>query len=199
MTSGTTACVSHYNQAGDSNYSAATEGTSSTTAQKASQVITVTTSAPGSAVFNTSFPVAATAPGGLVAIAASGACVLSGSTVTMTSGTGYCTVTFNQGGNGDYLAAPQVTQTTTAQKASQTITVTQGAPATAPVNTSFPVAATASSGAAVKIDASGACSLKGSKTVTTASTSGLCTVTFDQKGTGNYAAAPQVVQTTTVY
>jgi hypothetical protein len=116
----------------------------------------------------------------------------------MTSGTGKCTVTFNQAGNGDYLAASQVTQTTTAQKASQTITVTQGAPATAGVNTSFPVAATASSGVAVKIAASGACSLKGSTTVKTAGTPGICTVTFDQKGNGNYLAAPQVVQTTTV-
>ena len=115
----------------------------------------------------------------------------------MMSGTGTCTVTFNQAGNGDYQAAPQVTQTTTAQKASQTITVTQGTPATALVNTSFPVAATASSGVAVKIDASGACSLKG-KTVKTASAPGTCTVTFDQKGNGNYLAAPQVVQTTTV-
>ena len=131
-------------------------------------------------------------------MAASGACSLSGSTVTMTNGTGNCTVTFNQAGNGNYLAAKQVKQTTKALKASQTITVTQGAPATAAVNTIFPVAATASSGLAVKIGASGACSLKGGNTVETKKKPGTCTVTFDQNGNGNYLATPQVVQTTTV-
>jgi hypothetical protein len=92
---------------------------------------------------HTTFTVAATASSGLpVTVGASGACSLSGATVTMTSGTGTCTVTFSQAGNPNYVAAPQVAPTTTAQKASQAITVTQGAPATAAANTSFPVAAT---------------------------------------------------------
>ncbi len=200
MTSGTTACVVHYNQGGDSNYAGAVEVMSSTTAQKAGQTITVTQAGPASASYNTSFNVAATASSGLgVAITTTGSCSGSGTgsaTITMTNATGTCSVRYNQAGDANYLAAPQVSQTTTAQKASQTITVTQGPPPTAVFNTSFPVAATASSGLAVTVTASGACSRSGS-TVTMTSGTGTCTVTFTQGGNGNYLAAPQVSQTTT--
>jgi hypothetical protein len=40
-----------------------------------------------------------------VTIAASGNCSISGATVTMTSGSGTCTVTFSQPGNATYSAA----------------------------------------------------------------------------------------------
>ena len=164
-----------------------------------SQTITVTQGAPATAAFNTSFLVVATASSGLpVAVGVSGACSASGTTITITSGTRRCTVTFTQAGNANYLAAPQVVQTTTAQKANQTITVIQGAPATTRrFKTKFPVAATASSGLPVAIGASGACSINGS-TVTIVKRRGTCTVTFTQAGNANYLAAPQVVQTTTV-
>jgi YVTN family beta-propeller protein len=98
------------------------------------QAITVTAPAPASAAFNTSFGVAATSSSGLaVAITTTGGCSGSGSgsaTITMLSGTTACEVHYNQAGDSDYSAAPEVTSSTTAQKASQTITVTQGAPAT---------------------------------------------------------------------
>ena len=55
MTSGTTACSVKYDQAGDANYSAAPTVTETVTANKAAQAISVTTHAPGSAVYNTSF------------------------------------------------------------------------------------------------------------------------------------------------
>ena len=42
----------------------------------------------------------------------------------MTSGTGTCTVRYDQAGNANYNAAPQVTESVNAQKADQTITVT---------------------------------------------------------------------------
>ena len=60
MTSGTGGCPVAYNQAGDANYNAAAQVTEAVTAQKADQTITVTTHAPGVAVYNTSFAVAAT-------------------------------------------------------------------------------------------------------------------------------------------
>jgi hypothetical protein len=41
----------------------------------------------------------------------------------MTSGTGTCTVKYDQAGNANYNAAPQVTENVTAQKASATITL----------------------------------------------------------------------------
>ena len=93
-----------------------------TLAVKANQTITVTTAAPASAVYGSTFPVAATSSSGLaVAITATGGCSGSGSgsaTISMTSGTVACVVHYNQPGNGDYNPAPEVTSSTTgAQKA----------------------------------------------------------------------------------
>jgi hypothetical protein len=106
MTSGTGTCTVTFSQAGNTNYAAAPQVVQATTAQKASQTITVTQAAPATAVVNTTFPVAATASSGLtVAIGASGACSINAGTVTMTSGTGTCTVTFDQAGNAGYAAA----------------------------------------------------------------------------------------------
>ena len=79
-------------------------------AQKVDQTITVTSHAPRSAVFGTSFSVAATAPGGAVTFTSAGACSNSGATFTMTSGTGSCTVRYDQAGNANYNAAPQVAE-----------------------------------------------------------------------------------------
>jgi hypothetical protein len=155
MISGTTACVVHYNQGGDDDHSAAPEITSNTTASRASQTITVTQSAPPSATINSTFTVTATASSNLgVSITGSGSCSGSGTgtaLITMTSANGNCNVGYTQAGNGNYLAAPQVSQRTMAQKAqklSQTITVTQHAPGTAPRQSTFTVAATATSGVA---------------------------------------------------
>ena len=104
----------------DANYQGSADGT--LVIAKAKQTITVTRGAPSSAGYRTSFPVTATAPGGPVVIAPSGACAISGSLVTMTSGTGPCTVTFDQTGSANYNAAPRVAQTTAAQKAAATVT-----------------------------------------------------------------------------
>ncbi len=121
MTSGTGTCTVHYNQAGDANYSAATEVTSDTAAALKAQTINVTTPAPASAAYNSTFGVAATSDSGLdVAITTSGSCSGSGTnsaTVTMTSGTGTCTVHYNQAGDANYSAATEVTDTTSATKA----------------------------------------------------------------------------------
>jgi uncharacterized repeat protein (TIGR03803 family) len=96
--------------------------------QNQSQTITVTQNAPPSAPYNTSFNVAATGggSGNPVVIAGSGACSGGGNnsaTITMTSGVGTCTVTFNQAGDGAYDPATQITQTTTAQVANPTISI----------------------------------------------------------------------------
>ncbi len=97
------------------------------TVNRASQTITVTQAAPATAVFSATFPVSATASSGLpVAIGASGACSVIGGTVTMTSGTGICQVTFDQAGDASYAAALQVVQPTTAQRATPTVSVTGG-------------------------------------------------------------------------
>ena len=91
---------------------------------KIDQAINVTTHAPASAVYNTQFTVAATGggSGNPVTFSSSGACTNNGATFTMTSGTGTCTVRYDQAGNTNYNPAPQVTETVNAQKAGQTIT-----------------------------------------------------------------------------
>src|SRR2546428_145794 len=130
MTSGTGTCTVKFDQAGDSNYNAATEITESATAHKAEQTSRSGTPSPPSAVYNTSFTVAATASSSLaVSYSSSGACSNVGATFTMTSGTGTCTVKFDQAGDSNYNAATEITESVTAQKANQTITVST--PATA--------------------------------------------------------------------
>ena len=85
-------------------------GSGSLTVSKADQAITVTTHAPASAVFNTSFARRGDRrrlgqPGHLLE---RGACSNTGATFTMTSGTGTCSVKYDQAGNANYNAAPQV-------------------------------------------------------------------------------------------
>ena len=197
MTSGTGTCTVKFDQAGNSNYSAAPEVTESVTAQLASQTINVTTPAPGSAIYNTSFGVAATASSGLtVSFSAGGVCTNANATFTMTSGTGTCTVKFEQAGNSNYSTAPEVTESVTAQLASQTINVTTPAPASAVYTTSFTVAATASSGLTVSFSSGGVCTNVGA-TFTMTSGTGTCTVKFDQAGNSNYSAAPEVTESVT--
>ncbi|MBE0671206.1 MAG: sortase [Anaerolineales bacterium] len=79
--------------------------------------------------------------------------------------------------------------------APQTINVTMNAPASASNGSTFDVAATATSGLPVTITTSGSCSggdTDGDATITMTSGSGTCTVSYNQAGDSNYAAAPQV-------
>jgi hypothetical protein len=197
MTSGTGTCSVTATKATDGNYSATTSAAATVSAAKANQTITVTTAAPSSAAYKSTFRVAATASSGLaVAYTVSGGCTISSGTVTMTSPTTACTVNFNQAGNADYIAAPKQTETVTAAKASQTITVTTAAPSSAAYNSKFTVAATASSGLAVAYTSSGGCTNSGATfTMTSGSTS--CTVQFNQAGNADYNAASPVTETVT--
>jgi hypothetical protein len=192
MTSGTGTCSVIANQAGNLTYAPAAQVTRTVTATQASQTITITNSPPPSAAYKTSFTVAATASSGLaVTFTSSGACSISGSTYTMTSGTGTCSVIANQAGNSNYSAATQVTKSVSATPAAQTITFTTNPPATAAYKSSFTVAATASSGLAVTFTSSGSCGNSGATYTMTAST-GTCSVVANQAGNSNYSAAPPV-------
>jgi len=78
-----------------------------------------------------------------------------------------------------------------AAPAAQTITLTTTAPASAPYNGQFTLAATASSGLPVTFTSSGACSNVGPVyTITTGA--GSCAAFLNQAGNANYAAAPQI-------
>ena len=198
MTSGTGTCTIIANQPGNGNYAAAIQVKETTKATLASQTITFTTGAPATAGYNSSFTVVATGggSGNPVVFTSSGSCSNASATYTMTSGSGTCSVIANQAGDSNYTAAPQVTETTKATLGSQTITFTTNAPATAGYNSSFTVAATASSGLAVVYTSTGACTNSGA-TYTMSSGSGTCSVIANQPGNANYAAAPQVTQTVT--
>jgi hypothetical protein len=82
----------------------------------ADQTITVAKHAPATAVYRTSFTVAAISSSGLpVTYSAGGACSSSGPTFTMTRPTGTCQVKYDQRGGGIYGAAPEVVESVTAR------------------------------------------------------------------------------------
>jgi hypothetical protein len=197
MTSGTTACSVIANQAGNNDYSAAPPVTQTTNATLASQSITVTTAAPTTAAYNSSFTVVASASSGLpITYASSGACSNTGATYTMTSGSGICTAKLSQPGNGNYSAASTITETTTATEASQTVSFT-GAPSSAAYGTSFTVSATSNSGITPLITTSSQCSASGD-TITIETGSGTCTMTATWNGNGNYKSATAIQTTTAI-
>ncbi len=195
MTSGTGICIVKYDQVGDAGYSPAAQVIESVTAQKANQTITVTSHAPGTAVYGSSFGIAANAPGGVVSFSSGGSCSNSGSTFTMTSGSGTCTVRYDQVGDGNYNAASQVSEFVAAQKAGQTITFGTLA-AKREHDADFTVNASASSGLAVSFAASGNCMVSGATVHLTGS--GSCTLNASQAGDASYNAAPTVTQTFTI-
>ena len=194
MTSGAGTCTVRYDQSGDSNYNSALQVTESVTAQKANQTITVNTHAPANATYNTNFTVAGSSNSGLaVTYSISGVCTNVGSTFTMTSGTGTCTVRYDQSGDGNYNAAPQVTESVTAQKANQSITF--GALSSKAVgDPDFGVSATASSSLTVNFTASPASVCTISANTVHITGAGACTITAKQTGDTNYSAAPDVPQ-----
>ena len=85
-------------------------GANSLTIAKANQTITFGP-LPNKTTSDPPFTVSATATSGLpVSFAASGQCMVSGNTVTITAA-GSCTITASQAGNSNYNAAPNVPQT----------------------------------------------------------------------------------------
>lgn len=112
-------CTLAADQAGDTNYSAATEQTQGVTITPATQTIAFTSTPAGPYYSGGTYAVSATggASGNPVtfsidAASTPGACAVSGSTVTFT-GPGTCIVDADQAGNASYSAAPQVQQTIT--------------------------------------------------------------------------------------
>jgi len=122
MTSASGTCTVKYDQAGNGGYEPAPQVTETVNATKADQTINVTMHAPGDAVYNSAFDVAATADSGLgVSVSTAGACSNSGGHVTMTNGSGTCTVKYDQAGDASYDAASTVTESVNALKAALTV------------------------------------------------------------------------------
>ena len=205
MTSSTGTCRVMYDQAGSAGYDAAPEVTESVIAAKAGQTIVVIAHAPASAVFGSTFTVAALGGGSVnpVTLSVSGACSILAGMVTMTSGTGTCTVKYDQAGDDNYNPAPQVTDTVSARKASQTITFTSTPPNPALIGGSYtPAASGGGSGNPVVIKIDAAASTPGACLITNGTVTftglGNCVVDANQNGNGNYTDGAQVQQSFTV-
>jgi hypothetical protein len=209
MTSGTTSCLVTAQQAGNSNYSAATPVNQSVTATLASQTITATP--PAEALDKDSFTVAASggASGNPLAFASSGDCSNSGATYTMGTKAGTCTGTITQAANSDYAAATYTWNTTVITKLVAPAVTFTGAPSTAVGGSSFTVTATYPNTQGVPaevptIAASGSCtagSVTGSgttyqSTITMTKGSETCTLTAKWAKNFYYAAATETQKTT---
>ena len=193
MTKGTGTCTVTAAQPGNDNYRPATSVTHDIEALKADQTVAFNPALPASAIYNTTFAAAAIASSGLTpTVSVSGVCTRDAGTslVTMTSGTGSCTVTAAQAGDDNYNAAPSVQDVVAAVKADQTIAFTSAPPASAVYNTTFPVAASASSGLAITISVGGVCSIASGVDTMTSGT-GSCIVTAAQPGDANYNDAQE--------
>jgi hypothetical protein len=158
--------------------------------------LTLSTTSP--LVYNQSETLSAT--GGSTGIPAmynllSGPCSLAGNLLTANSGTGSCMVTATMPGNTNYNPVTSTAATVTLALAPQAITFTTNAPSSAAYNTSFTVAASASSGLPVTYASAGSCS--GGPTYLMTNSTGTCSVIASQAGNTNYSAANTVTQTVT--
>ncbi len=195
---GTGTCTLTANQAGNTNYTAATPVTRSFVVTPGAQTITFGALA---SVSLSSGPVAlaATASSGLAVSFASSftnICTVSGTTVTLAAA-GTCSITATQAGDSRYAAAAPVTRTFAVTQGTQTITFASLS------NVNFglaPIAlsATASSGLPVTLisTTTGVCTVSGS--ALTLLTVGTCSVTASQAGNANYAVATAVTRSFTV-
>jgi len=189
MTSGTGICTLTASQAGNANFSAATNVVHNVAAAMATQTITFT-GAPASAAFGSTFTVAASASSGLaVTVTSSGACTNSGAVVTITTGSGTCSLLATQSGNTNYSAAPSKTQSTSATKAGSTTTITSNTPNPSTVNQavtiSFKVTGSGTPTGTVTVTASTGGSCSG----TLSSGAGSCTITFTSPASPTLTAA----------
>jgi hypothetical protein len=188
------------NQAGNTNYSAATLVTKSVVVNQASQTITFT--APTTPVVYGVSPITLVATGGASGNAvtfsvASGPGTVNGSTLTVT-GVGTIVVAANQAGNANYAAATQVTQPVVVNQASQTINFT--APASPVVYGVLPITLVATGGASGNPVTFSIVSGPGTVAGSTLTVTGVGTIVVaaNQAGNANYSAAPQVTQSVVV-
>jgi hypothetical protein len=192
-------CVVDGNQDGDADWNPAPQVQQTFTITN-NQAITVTQHAPASAAYNSTFTVTATSDSGLsVSYSPSGSCTNTGAQFTMTSGTGTCTIHYNQAGNAIFAAAPEVTEVVVASKINQTISFTSTAPTDAAVGgpTYTPLASTTAVPAltvAFKINSTAAVVCAINAGVVYYKAFGTCVIDANQAGNNNYNAAPQVQQ-----
>ena len=187
-------CIIAANQAGNINYNAATAVTQTIAIGKSSQSIAFVTF-PNSLITGVTGMISASSTSNLPVSNFSSItpniCTVNGSTVTGIT-YGACIIAANQEGNGNYLAASQITK-------SVTIVATQSISfGTAPdiaLNDAGIIFTASSSGLPVSLVSTtlGICTV--SDNIVTTIGSGNCIIAANQTGNNNYIAAPQVTQT----
>ncbi|MGI9186481.1 MAG: hypothetical protein ACR2J9_02995, partial [Gaiellales bacterium] len=189
-------------QPGTSDYLPAPQVQQSTTVTKAIQLIAISSSAP-SPTFGDASTYTPTYGGGYsnqplalaVAGASSGVCTLASGTVTFQHA-GTCTLTLNRGGDDDYLAAVQASQSITVAKQAQAVAFTTTANGAVVDDTYTPAASGGGSGIAREFSLTSSslmyCSLSGG--VVTFNHVGTCTINANQTGDDDHLPAPQIQQ-----
>ncbi len=195
-------------QAGNTNYNAATQITVNVAIGKANQTLTFIPPPAAPFLVNGTITVNATSAtpnsGNAIAYSSLTATVCS---VNATSGVvtgltvGTCTVAADQAGNANYNAATQITVSTSVGKAAQTLTF--GAAPTLTVGGTATVVATSAapnSGNPVTYTSTTplVCSVNSASGTATGVGVGSCIIAADQPGDANYNAAAQVTQSLTV-
>jgi hypothetical protein len=193
-------CTINANQAGDTNWNAATQVARSFTISKGNQTITFGTIS--AKTFDLSpLAISATASSGLTVAftsATTSICTVSGTTVTFVT-VGTCTINANQAGDTNWNAATQVQRSFTISKGNQTVSFSSSAPGSAVVGgATYTPTATATSGLTVTFTSAttGVCTVSGG-TVTFVG-AGTCTINANQAGNTNWNAASQVQQSFSV-
>jgi hypothetical protein len=186
------------NQAGNANYTAATQVTASIVVNQKAQTITFSPSTP---VTYGAAPITLAATGGASGNAVtfsivSGPGTLSGTnnnTLTVT-GAGTIVIAANQAGNGSYAAAAQVTASIVVNSTSQSITFSPATPVTYGVTPITLAATGGASGNPVSFSIlSGPGTLSGTNdAMVTVTGAGTLVIAANQAGNANYAAATQV-------
>jgi 6-phosphogluconolactonase (cycloisomerase 2 family) len=120
MTAGTGTCTLTASQAGNASYAPAPNVVNTLTAQLATPTITFT-GVPPTAIFGSQFTISATTNSSTTAtITATGVCSITGVTLTLTSGTGTCSLSATWAADSNYASAT-ATQSSTAQKLTPSI------------------------------------------------------------------------------
>jgi hypothetical protein len=192
-------CTVDGNQAGAADYLAGSNQQSYAIG-KGSQAITFQPLPPTAFVGDSSTPGTIGGASGnqvVIASATPAVCTSPDGVHILFNAAGTCTITANQAGNTDYLAAAQATQQVVVLKKPQSITFTSTAPSAATYQgATYNVAATSSSGLAVALtvdsSSTSVCSLSGATVSFTGV--GTCTIDANQTGSATYSSAPQVQQ-----
>jgi hypothetical protein len=201
-------CIIDATQDGNANYNAASPSPvqQSFAVGKGAQTISFGSSAPSGAVFGgATYTVTATATSALpvsLSIASGAVCQIDGSASgahVSFVGVGTCVIDADQGGNGNYNAAPPQQQSFAVGQATQSITFDSAAPGNASAGgASYQVLASTDSGLAVTLavgaSAAAVCQLDGSASGANVSFigAGTCTINATQSGDANHiAAAPK--------